>query len=72
MDLNIDLKNLKVEDIKEKLLKLADKKTLIKIGIGVGAVIVFLIIYYPVLNPIVNKKKYSKMIKKIILCIKLR
>ena len=57
MDLNIDLKNLKVEDIKEKLLKLADKKTLIKIGIGVGAVIVFLIIYYAVLNPIVNKKK---------------
>ena len=38
-------------------LKLADKKTLIKIGNGVGAVIVFLIIYYAVLNPIVNKKK---------------
>ena len=36
MDLNIDFKNLKIEDIKEKLLKLADKKTLIKIGIGVG------------------------------------
>ena len=31
MDLNIDLKNLKVEDIKDKLLKLADKKTLIRI-----------------------------------------
>ncbi len=57
MDLNIDLKNLKVEDIKEKILKLADKKTLTKIGIGVGAVIFFLIIYYAVLNPIVNKKK---------------
>ena len=57
MDLNIDLKNLKIEDIKEKLLKLADKKTLIKIGIGAGAVIIFLIIYYAVLNPIVNKKK---------------
>tara|TARA_B100000674_G_scaffold137457_1_gene107169 strand:- start:1680 stop:2378 length:699 start_codon:yes stop_codon:yes gene_type:complete len=57
MDLNIDFKNLKVEDIKEKLLKLADKKTLTKIGIGVGAVIFFLIIYYAVLNPIVNKKK---------------
>ena len=26
MDLNIDFKNLKVDDIKEKLLKLADKK----------------------------------------------
>ena len=57
MNLNIDLKNLKVEDIKDKLLKLADKKTLIKIGIGAGAVIFFLIIYYVVLNPIVNKKK---------------
>ena len=57
MDLNIDLKNLKVEDIKDKLLKLADKKTLIRIGIGAGAVIFFLIIYYAVLNPIVNKKK---------------
>ena len=57
MDLNIDFKNLKIEDIKEKLLKLADKKTLIKIGIGVGAVVIFLIIYYAVLNPIVNKKK---------------
>ena len=39
MDLNIDLKNLKVEDIKDKILKLADKKTLIRIGIGAGAVI---------------------------------
>ena len=57
MDLNIDFKNLKIEDIKEKLLKSADKKTLIKIGIGVGAVIIFLIIYYAVLNPIVDKKK---------------
>ena len=57
MDLNIDFKNLKIEDIKEKLLKSADKKTLIKIGIGVGAVIIFLIIYYAVLIPIVNKKK---------------
>ena len=57
MDLNIDLKNLKEEDLKEKILKLADKKTLTKIGIAVGAVIFFLIIYYAVLNPIVNKKK---------------
>ena len=67
MDLNIDFKNLKIEDIKEKLLKLADKKTLIKIGIGVGAVIIFLIIYYAVLNPIVNKKKHetTELIQKI-------
>ena len=63
MDLNIDFKNLKIEDIKEKLLKSADKKTLIKIGIGVGAVIIFLIIYYAVLNPIVNKKKKIDKLK---------
>ena len=57
MDLNIDFKNLKIEDIKEKLLKLADKKTLIKIGIGAGAVIIFLIIYYAILNPMVKSRK---------------
>ena len=34
-----------------------DKKTLIKIGISAGSIIVFLIIYYAILNPIVNKKK---------------
>ena len=58
MDLkNIDLKNINIEDIKEKVLQLADKKTLIKIGISVGAIIIFLIIYYSILNPLVNKKK---------------
>ena len=53
----MDLKNLKLEDIKASLLKLVDKKTLIKIGISAGSIIVFLIIYYAILNPIVNKKK---------------
>ena len=53
----MDLKNLKIEDLKPLLLQYADKKTLIKIGISVGAIIFFLIIYYAVLNPIVNKKK---------------
>ena len=53
----MDLKNLKLEDIKDSLLKLADKKTLIKIGISAGSIIVFLIIYYAILNPIVDKKK---------------
>ena len=53
----MDLKNLKIEDIKDSLLKLVDKKTLIKIGISAGSIIVFLIIYYAILNPIVNKKK---------------
>ncbi len=57
MDLNIDLKNLNVQDIKEKILAIADKKTLIKFGISFGAIVVFLIIYYAILNPIVNKKK---------------
>ncbi len=58
MDLkNIDLKDIKLEDIKNKLLKFSDKKTLIKIGIGFGSVIVFLIIYYSILSPIVDKKK---------------
>ena len=53
----MDLKNLKIEDLKPLIMKYADKKTLIKIGISAGAVIFFLIIYYAILNPIVNKKK---------------
>ena len=52
----MDLKNMKVEDIKAKL-QAVDKKTYIKFGIGFGATILFLIIYYVVLNPIVNEKK---------------
>ena len=54
---NIDLKNLNIEDLKEQILKFADKKTLTKIGIGFGGLIIFLIIYYAVINPIVEKKK---------------
>ena len=53
---NIDLKNISLEDIKLKL-KRVEKKTWIKGGISVGAVIIFLIIFYGVLNPIVNNKK---------------
>jgi len=53
---NIDLKNISIEDIKSKL-KRVEKKTWIKVGISAGAVIIFLIIFYGVLNPIVNKKK---------------
>ena len=53
---NIDLKNIKFEDIQAKL-KNIEKKTWIKIGTSVGAVVFFLIIFYGVLNPIVNKKK---------------
>ena len=58
MDLkNINLKNLNIENIKKQILQFSDKKTLIKIGISVGAIIIFLIIYYSILNPLVNKKK---------------
>ena len=58
MDLkNIDLKNINFEDIKAKVIQLADKKTLIKLGISTGAIILFLIIYYSILNPMVDKRK---------------
>ena len=57
MDLkNIDLKNINIAEIKEKLAGV-DKKTYIKFGIGFFAIILFLIIYYAVLNPIVDQKK---------------
>tara|TARA_B100000809_G_scaffold200033_1_gene200184 strand:- start:126 stop:806 length:681 start_codon:yes stop_codon:yes gene_type:complete len=56
MDLN-ELKNLNLQDIKEKIIAIADKKTLIKFGISFGSIVVFLIIYYSILNPIVNSKK---------------
>ena len=53
----MDLKNLKIDDIKAKILSMADKKTLIKFGIGIGSIVFFLIIYYSILNPIVQAKK---------------
>ena len=53
---SIDLKNISLEDIQAKL-KNVEKKTWIKIGSVVGAVVLFLIIFYGVLNPIVEKKK---------------
>ena len=56
MDLN-ELKNLNLQDIKAKISAFADKKTLIKFGISFGSIVVFLIIYYSILNPIVNNKK---------------
>ena len=42
------------------------KKTLIKFGIGFGAIIFFLIIYYAVLNPMVKKReaKYEDKVLK--------
>ena len=50
------LKNMTMDDLKQKLSGL-DKKILIKFGIGIGAVILFLIIYYAILNPMVNERK---------------
>ena len=43
MDLN-ELKNLNMDDLKAKVMAFADKKTLIKIGISLGSIFVFLII----------------------------
>ena len=53
----MDLNNLNIEDLKAKVLAFTDEKTLIKSGIALGAIIFFLIIYYSILNPIVNSKK---------------
>ena len=55
--MDIDLKNINMSDIKAQITKLADKKTLIKIGIIFGAIIFFLIIYYAILNPMVDSRK---------------
>ena len=52
----MDLKNITVEDLKEKFAAF-DKKTLIKFGIGIGAIILFLIIYFAILKPMVNERK---------------
>ena len=52
----MDLNNIRLSDIQEKL-KTIDKKTLIKFGIGFGGIVIFLIIYYAILSPIVKEKK---------------
>ena len=52
----MDLKNMNISDLKGKLSGI-DKKTLIKFFIGFGAVILFIIIYYVILNPMVKEKK---------------
>ena len=61
----MDLKNMTMDDLKQKFSTI-DKKTLIKFGIGFGAIILFLIIYYAILNPMVNerKTKYQDKIQK--------
>ena len=61
----MDLKNIQISDLKEKLQSI-DKKTLIKFGIGFGSIVLFLIIYYSILNPMVEKReaKYQDKILK--------
>ena len=53
----MDLNNIKIEDLKEKILSFADKKTLIKFGIGFAAIIIFLIIYFAILSPMVERRQ---------------
>ena len=62
----MDLKNMDMAQLKEKLLAVADKKTLIKFGIGFGSIVLFLIIYYEILNPMVKdrKVKFDDKVKK--------
>ena len=52
----MDLKNMTMDDLRQKLSGV-DKKILIKFGIGVGAVILFLIIYYVILSPMVKERR---------------
>jgi Tfp pilus assembly protein PilO len=58
MDL-ASLKDLDLNDIFAKLKSggLADKKTLIKFGIGFGAILIFLIGYYAFVSPIVKQQE---------------
>ena len=53
----MDLKNMDMAQLKEKVLAVADKKTLIKFGIGFGSIVLFIIIYYAILNPMVKERK---------------
>ena len=52
----MDLNNITMDDLKAKFAAF-DKKTLIKFGIGFGSIIIFLIIYYAILNPMVKDRK---------------
>ena len=60
--MNLDaLKNMDVNDLLEKLKSqshlLKDKKLLTKVGLGVGSILIFLIIYYGFVNPLVQEQK---------------
>jgi Tfp pilus assembly protein PilO len=52
----MDLKNMNMSDIKASFSAI-DKKTLIKFAIGLGSVILFLVIYYAILNPMVKERQ---------------
>ena len=52
----MDLKNITMDDLKQKLASV-EMKTLIKFGSGFGAIVLFLIIYYIILNPMVKERK---------------
>ena len=58
MDLE-NLKNIDVNDLFNKLKSggFGDKKSLIKFGIGFGAVFIFLIIYYVFVSPVINAQE---------------
>jgi len=60
----MNLESLKNMDVNELLAKLKsqsdifkDKKLMIKIGVGVGAILIFLIIYYGFVSPVVKKQQ---------------
>ena len=52
----MDLNNIQIDDIKEKLLSL-DRGTVIRYASAFGITVVFLIIYYMILSPMVEQKK---------------
>ena len=52
----MDLKNITMDDLKEKFQSF-EKKTLIKFGIGIGAFILFLIIYFAIISPMIESRK---------------
>ena len=57
------LKNLDIKDLLNKIKGagagniLQDKKILIKFGIGFGSILIFLIIYYVFVSPVINEQK---------------
>ena len=65
MDLS-NLKNIDVNDLLNKLKSggFGDKKLLIKFGIGFGAVLIFLIIYYVFVSPVVTAQEEKLKIMK--------